>query len=72
MKPRSMRVTRLMDLPNKTKLRVLTNSGLKDAIFDHPDGMYSYCYLEEDQTQTFHLKLWTPLTLVDGRYEIAD
>jgi len=61
---------KLHELPNKTPIRIETKDGMEDAIFDHPDGMYSYCYLVKDTEKVFHLKLWTPMIEVDGRWEI--
>ncbi len=67
-----MKPLRLMDIPNKSKLVVETENGPKKAWFDHPDGMYSYCYLDEDHSQVFHLNLGCPMKKVDDHYEIAN
>lgn len=65
---------KLYDLPDKSKLRVELEDGtMADAIFDHPDGMYSYCYTEPFKSyeeSCFHLSMSTPVKLMEGRYEI--
>ena len=71
---------KLKDLPDGAPLRVKTPEGVKDAVFGHLDGMYSYCYLVEprvdvhgyERRATFHLSRNTPLKLVDCRWEITD
>lgn len=75
---------KLHELPRNSPLRVVLVSGEKcDAIFDHLDGMYSYCYLvdsdgEPDRSQggkglvlSFHLHRNEEMREVDGRWEIA-
>ena len=43
---------KLYELPEKSKLYIED----KIIIFDHLDGFYSYCYLEEDKTKIVHIK----------------
>lgn len=38
-------------------------------IFDHLDGMYSYCYSEKDEKRVIHLSTRTPLNNL-GDYHI--
>ena len=40
-------------------------------IFDHIDGMYSYCYVENHPNRVLHLKAWTPLVKYKDGYKIA-
>ena len=40
------------------------------AIFDHLDGMYSFCYLEEDKS-IFHLAGRCPVLKVEGGYKVS-
>lgn len=63
---------KLFELSMPAKLRVETKDGMRDATCDHLDGMYSYCYLDDDRSIVFHLSGGTPLTLVDGKWEIKD
>jgi len=37
-------------------------------IFDHIDGMYSYCYVEGDEEKIVRLSANTPLTKTDKGY----
>lgn len=62
---------KLHKLPMPSKIRVVTDSGIKNAVVDHLDGMYSYCYLEEDHTKIFHLSRSTPMCQINGRWEIV-
>jgi hypothetical protein len=41
-------------------------------IFDHVDGMYSYCYLESNPKMVVHLSASTPLEAYKDGYKIAD
>ncbi len=41
------------------------------VIFDHIDGMYSYCYLESDPKLVVHLSASTPLEAYKDGYKIA-
>lgn len=43
---------KLYEIPEKSKLY------FDDIviIFDHLDGMYSYCYQEDTETEIFHIK----------------
>lgn len=63
--------TKLYELPNMSPLRVELEDGtIDEAMFHHIDGMYSYC--ETSDGKSFHLKAWTPMKEVDGRWEIAN
>lgn len=42
------------------------------VVFDHLDGMYSYCYLESDPSKLIHLSAVTPLKKVGDYYEIDE
>jgi len=70
---------KLYELPRNSKLRVSAVDGngaveMRDATFHHPDGMYSYCTVDNPKPDegrgVFHLSVSTPMKLVDGRYEI--
>lgn len=62
-------MTELYKLPRNTPLRILADGGYLDGTFHHIDGMYSYCTLAGGEP--FHLKAWTPMVEVDGRWEIS-
>ena len=58
----------LMDVPEGSKIVGSISDGSSFAIFDHPDGMYSYCKTEKGGV--LHLSMGTPLKKVDDHYEI--
>lgn len=64
----------LYDLPQMSPLRIqLADGTMADATFHHIDGSYSYCTIDDDgPNNVFHLRAWTPMHLVDGRWEIAE
>lgn len=42
-------------------------------VFGHLDGMYSYCWLENETDKIVHLSASTPLKKIDNTtYEVAD
>lgn len=63
----------LYEIPEPSRLRVTVgDNDRREAVFDHIDGMFSYCYLADDETAVFHLSASTPMKLCDdGVYEIA-
>lgn len=59
----------LQDIPKNSPLRVKLNDGSTDlSTFFHCDGLYSYC--KTSHGNPFHLSRFTPMKLVNGRYEI--
>jgi hypothetical protein len=61
--------TELRRLAPGSPLRVQTADGPTEATFHKIDGMYSLCTVADGRI--FHLKAWTPMVEVDGRWEIA-
>ena len=65
-------------LPRKSLLRVNTDKGWKTGVFHGIDGMYSKCTLDDypgepgKSQPMFHLKAWTPMVYVDGRWQIDE
>lgn len=41
------------------------------VIFDHVDGMYSYCYLQSDPTIVAHISATAPMMEYKDGYKIA-
>lgn len=41
-------------------------------IFDHLDGMYSYCYLKGEPKKLVHLSVSMPLIGQDGYYTVEE
>lgn len=58
----------LQDLPEGAPLRIQVDESWDFSTFHHTDGMYSFCTTSEDVP--FHLNRFTPMKLVDGRWEI--
>lgn len=47
----------LYELPERQNTKLYIDG--KVIIFDHIDGLYSYCWLEEDKTKLVHIKATT-------------
>ena len=48
---------KLYELPEHQNIKLYIED--KVIIFDHTDGLYSYCWLEEDKTKLIHIKATT-------------
>lgn len=57
---------KLYEIPEKSKLYIED----KVIIFGHLDGMYSYCWLEEDKTKLVHIKAMVELEKYKDGYKI--
>lgn len=59
---------KLHEIKKGSKIRLETeDKGMETFIFDHIDGMYSYCYSESDKKRIIHLSVSTPL-IKKGNY----
>ena len=68
---------RLYELPEKQNIKLYFDDnieGIKDivVIFDHIDGFYSYCWLEEDKTKIIHIKATTLFEEYKDGYKIVE
>ena len=45
---------KLYQLPERQNIKLYIDNQV--IIFDHIDGMYSYCWLEEDKSKIVHIK----------------
>ena len=69
---------KLYELAQMSPLRVKHRDGsMVNATFHHIDGSYSYCTIDREPKpgklpSTFHIRAWTEMVKVDGRWEIAD
>lgn len=61
---------RLYDIPRFSKIYCKVSDGSEFIIFDHLDGMYSYCTTEKDGV--FHLSAGQPLKKYKDGYELAN
>ncbi len=55
---------KLYELPEKQNVKLYFDDNIENikdivVIFDHIDGFYSYCWLEEDRTNIIHIKATT-------------
>lgn len=60
--------TKLIDIKKGSKIFCETNDGSLYIIYEHPDGMYSYCKTEKGGVA--HLGLMQTLEEVEGGYKI--
>lgn len=63
---------RLYDMPKGTRINCEVSDGSTYIIFDHLDGMYSYC--KSEKGNVVHLAAAAPLHKVRGKneYTIAE
>lgn len=55
---------KLYELPEYQNVKLYFDDNIEDkkdivVIFDHIDGFYSYCWLEEDRNNIIHIKATT-------------
>lgn len=59
---------KLYELPEHKNIKLYYEKNI--IIFDHIDGFYSYCWLEEDKTKLVHIKATTQLKKYKDGYKI--
>ena len=59
---------KLYQLPQKENLKLYIDNTI--VIFDHIDGYYSYCWLEEDRSKIVHIKATTEFRKYKDGYKI--
>lgn len=59
---------KLYELPERQGIKIYYED--KVIIFDHIDGYYSYCWLEEDKDKIVHIKAITKLEKYKDGYKI--
>lgn len=52
---------KLYEIPEKQNVKLYFDDNIENkkdivVIFDHIDGFYSYCWLEEDESKIIHIK----------------
>lgn len=60
---------KLLDIPKGSKIFCGVSDGSSYVIYDHPDGMYSYCKTEKGGV--VHLGLSQTLEEVEGGYKLS-
>lgn len=68
---------RLYELPENQNIKLYFDDNIEEikdivVIFDHIDGMYSYCWLEEDKTKIIHIKATTLFEEYKDGYKIIE
>ena len=59
---------KLYDLPEHQNIKLYFKDTI--IIFDHLDGFYSYCWLEEDKSKIVHVKATVELRKYKDGYKI--
>lgn len=59
----------LYELPEHQNIKLYIED--KIIIFDHLDGMYSYCWLEEDKKKIVHIKATTKFEEYEDGYKLV-
>ena len=60
----------LYELPEHQNIKLYIED--KIIIFDHLDGLYSYCWLEEDKSKIVHIKCTTLFKKYKDGYKLVD
>lgn len=60
---------KLYQLPEHQNIKIYYE--IHTIIFDHIDGFYSYCWLQEDKTKIVHIKATTELEKYKDGYRIV-
>lgn len=70
---------KLYELKRNSPMRIVKIDGTKsDATFHHIDGAYSYCTFDDEvlipgvAKSPFHLRAWTKMVEIDGKWEIKE
>lgn len=60
---------KLYELPEHQNIKLYIDKTI--VIFDHIDGFYSYCWLEEDRKKLVHIKATTLFKKYKDGYKIV-
>ena len=61
---------KLYELPEYKNIKLYVND--KVVIFDHIDGIYSYCWLEEDKSKIVHILAWATFKKYKDGYKYVE
>lgn len=59
---------KLYELPEHQNVKLYIDDMI--VIFDHVDGLYSYCYLEEDENKIVHINACTEFKKYKDGYKM--
>jgi len=63
---------KLYELPQHKNIKLYKVIDNLVVIFDHIDGLYSYCWLEEDKTKLVHIKATTLFEEYKDGYKLLE
>ena len=68
---------KLYELPEHKNIKLYFDDNIENkkdivVIFDHIDGFYSYCWLEEDKTKIIHIKATTQFKKYKDGYKYVE
>lgn len=61
---------KLYELPERQNIKLYFDN--KVVIFDHIDGLYSYCWFEEDKNKLVHIKANTTFVKYKDGYKYVE
>ena len=61
---------KLYEIPEYQNVKLYIDD--KIIIFDHLDGLYSYCWLEEDKNKLVHIKATTTFKKYKDGYKLVE
>lgn len=61
---------KLYEIPERQNIKLYFDNMI--AIFDHIDGFYSYCWLEEDKNKIIHIKATTEFKKYKDGYKYVE
>lgn len=63
---------KLYELPEGKNIKLYFGEKDEVVIFGHIDGLYSYCWLEDDKTKLVHIKATTPFEEYKDGYKFVE
>ena len=61
---------KLYEIPERQNIKLYFDNII--VIFDHIDGLYSYCWLEEDKNKIIHIKATTEFKKYKDGYKYVE
>lgn len=68
---------KLYEMPERQNIKLYFDDNIENkkdivVIFDHIDGFYSYCWLEEDKSKIIHIKATTKFKKYKDGYKYVE